>query len=93
MEEHFFSCTCGDYNHLVRFELDPEYGEVYLTVRLNSYEPWWKRVWIAVKYVFGYPHAYGHYDVTILREEDFVRLHAILDRAQFALRQQRSKEV
>jgi hypothetical protein len=87
MESHWFDCSCSDYNHVVRFEYVPLDGEVYLSYRLNGYEPWWKRVWIAVKYVFKRPVAYGHYDVTLLRPEDFSRLYALLDRAELFNRQ------
>jgi hypothetical protein len=82
MESHWYDCQCSDYNHVVRFEYAPLDGTVYLTYRLNAHEPWWKRLWIAAKYVFKRDHAYGHYDVTLLRPEDFTRLHTLLDRAE-----------
>jgi hypothetical protein len=88
MEQHYLDCACSDFNHVIRFTFDPEDGEVYLDVRLNAYEPWWKRVWYALRYVFGFkPPAYGHYDCTILRPDDFARLHDLLDRAQLVARQ------
>jgi hypothetical protein len=84
MEQHHFDCQCSDFNHTVRFTLDPDDGEVWIDVRLNYCDPLWKRVWNAVRYVFKRPVAYGHYDVTMLREEDFGRLHQMLNRASLA---------
>ncbi len=78
------SCQCSDFNHVVRFTLDPSDGEVWLDVRLNHYDPWWKRVWNAVRYVFKRDVAYGHYDVTMLREEDYDRLRDLLKRSEIA---------
>lgn len=86
-EEHYFECACSDFDHLVRFELDKTDGEIFLSFRLVACNTWWKRVWLAVKYVFGKDRRYGEYDTTILREEDFVRLHALMDRASVARKQ------
>jgi|SRR5579871_2747589 len=92
MEQSYFDCQCSDFNHLVRFELDDD-GDVYVSVRMNYWEPWWKRVWNAIRYVFKRDVAYGHFDVTMLREEDFARLHDLMDRAALILRRERLKTV
>lgn len=84
METDHFDCQCSDFNHTFRLTLDPQDGEVWLDVRLNHYDPWWKRVWNAVKYVFKRDVAYGHYDVTLLREEDYDRIRDILKRSEIA---------
>lgn len=93
MEHTYVECQCSDFNHVVRISFDPTDGEVWLDVRLNYCDPWWKRVWNAIRYVFKRPVAYGHYDVTMLREEDFFRVHDILDRAALVHRQQLLKDV
>jgi len=87
MEQHYVECQCSDFNHVVRFVLDEKDGEVWLEVNINPYLPWYKRVWEAVRYVLGMRAAYGHYDVTMLRDEDYVRLHALLDRSSLIKRQ------
>jgi hypothetical protein len=92
MEQSYFDCQCSDFNHLVRFELDND-GDVYVSVRMNYWEPWWKRVWNAIRYIFKRDVAYGHFDVTMLREEDFARLHDLMDRAALILRRERLKTV
>ena len=87
-EEHFFSCQCSDFGHTIRFNFDPKDGELYLDVYLYNWEPWYKRVWAAVLYVFKKHKPYGHYDCTLLKSEDFARLHSLLDRAEAVQRQQ-----
>ena len=54
--------------------------ELSISVFLNSYLPFWKRVWLAVRYIFGYRSKYGEFDVVSLRYEDVPRMKAILDK-------------
>jgi hypothetical protein len=49
-------------------------------VYLNQYSNVFKRVWIAIKYVFGYRSKYGHWDCFIMQSGDGQRLRALLDR-------------
>jgi len=81
-EEHYFDCCCSDFGHVIRFSFDAEDGDLYLSVHLHQWEPWYKRVWAAIRYVFKKDKTYGHYDTTMLRPEDFGRLHSLLDRAE-----------
>lgn len=84
MEMHHFDCQCSDFNHTVRFTLDPQDGDVYLEVRMNYFDPWYKRIWNAVKYVFKRDVAYGFFDVTMLKDEDYDRVRDLLKRAEIA---------
>lgn len=84
METEHFDCQCSDFNHTIRFSLDRLDGDVWVDVRLNAYEPWYKRIWLGIKYVFGRPVAYGHYDVTMLKEEDYDRLRDLMNRSEIA---------
>lgn len=84
MERYHFDCQCSDFQHSFRFTLDPEDGEVWLDVHLANWLPWYKRVWAALRYVFKCDRAYGHYDVTILRDEDYDRLRDLLRRSEIA---------
>lgn len=70
----FFECKCDSDEHTVRFVLDKEDKEIYLSVYLNQYRWWYQRVWVAIKYAFGYKCKYGHWDVTMFKEEDTTRL-------------------
>ena len=80
----YFDCQCHDFNHTIRLTLDPQDGDVYLDVRLNDWMPWHRRIWNAVKYIFKYDVTDGHYDVTLLREEDHDRIRDILRQSEIS---------
>ena len=84
METHYFDCQCSDFGHTFRFMLDREDGDVYLEVQLKDWEPWYKRVLNALKYVFRRKVAYGFYDTTMLRDEDYDRLRDMLRHSEIA---------
>lgn len=96
MQRRYFDCQCSDFNHVFRFVLDEQDGELHLEVQLDLYLPWYKRLWLATLYVLGRQrHGYGHYDITMLREEDYVQLHDMMDRSALIKRiraSQRSAE-
>jgi len=80
--EHF-ECVCSSDEHTLKFTLDETTGdiedlEIWTSVFLDAYQPWWKRIWIAVKYVFGYTSRYGHFDCFIMRPEDVNRMQQLL---------------
>lgn len=77
----FFECACGGDEHTIRFMLDDD-GRVYSTVFLNNYRSFWKRIWVATRYVFGYKCKYGHWDCWIMRYEDISRLRQMLDKME-----------
>lgn len=82
MKREYFSCQCSDFRHDIRFTLDPEDGQLWLEVNLEPIHTWYKRVWIAIKYVFGKDRAYGYYDCTLMRTEDYPRLRKLLDKSE-----------
>jgi hypothetical protein len=86
MPTEFFECACYSDEHTLKFSYDPEDNELYTTVFLNQYRNVFKRVWVALKYVFGYRCKYGDWDCFIMRPEDGERLAAMLDRFARAAR-------
>jgi hypothetical protein len=52
----------------------------YTSVYLHHYQSFLKRIWIAIKYVFGYRSKYGHWDCFIMQPKDAERLRSLLDR-------------
>jgi len=76
---HYFDCGCGSFEHTIRFSLNKEEGEIYTDVFLNQYRHFWKRVWIGIKYAFGYKCRYGHWDCWILDKSDVTRLRDMCD--------------
>ena len=78
---YFFECRCGSSEHTLRFVLDKDKTDpcIHTEVYLNLWERWYKRVWVALKYVFGYRCAYGHWDCWMLDGEDAGKLRDMVD--------------
>lgn len=77
--EHYFECICSANEHRLRFALDRDEKELYTSVFLNDWPPWYGRLWRAARYVFGYKCRFGHWDCWVLRKEDAGRLIALLN--------------
>ena len=67
MSKKFYECDCSDSDHTIQVWTDPEFDEVIISTQLAPLHPWYKRIWVAVKYVFN-PHGggYSHWHDTIL---------------------------
>jgi hypothetical protein len=83
---HRFECQCTSFDHNVRFEVDPEVGDISISVPLNHWRPWWQRLILAVKYVFAKTERYGHYDTVQLNPHDYPRIRALLDDSEAKMR-------
>ena len=71
-------CSCGSQEHLLRWSYfdDPSdesedvvYCHVYLTNR-----PWYRRIWIGLKYMWGYRSRYGEFTEIILETTEIDQL-------------------
>lgn len=76
---YFFECKCGSDEHTLRFTLDKEDKEIYTSIFLNNYLNIFKRLFVAIKYIFGYKCKYGHWDCWVMRDEDIQKLSDMLD--------------
>ena len=89
-ESEMFICDCSDVSHNIVFQLwdwqkdgKDDFGEcceLSLHVHLAAYPSFWKRIGLAVRYIFGYKSKYGDYDIMDIRYEDVPRIKAILDK-------------
>ena len=75
---HHVICACNSDEHTLRlmhFKADPEGGddfdEVYWSVYLNPY-PWYKRLWVALRYLFGHRSKFGSWDSGPMMDADAV---------------------
>ena len=78
-EYHHIVCACTSDEHTLRlmhFKARPEtgddYDEMYWSVYLRKW-PWYKRLWIAVRYIFGHRSKYGDFDSGPLMDARGVR--------------------
>jgi len=66
---YFIECACGSDEHTLRFVLDKQEKELYVTVFLAE-QPLYLRIWNAIKYIFGYKSKYGHFYCWTMNPED-----------------------
>jgi hypothetical protein len=100
-----FVCECGDVahhiifqvwdwgkNNIERLELPAECNiELSIHIPLNPEWKWHKRIWLALKYVFGYRCKFGHYDSMMVRRSDIPRIKSILDRYEEKIQEYEEK--
>ena len=78
----YYECDCTDSDHVIRVETDhdADWEECVISTQLAPLHPWYKRIWVAVKYVFN-PHGgnYSHWHDTILNLDSTRELRDQLD--------------
>jgi len=77
----WFDCACNSYDHAIRFSLYywNEGPELTVEAVFPQYLPWYKRCWVALKYIFKRNSAgISVYDTWIMKKEDAERLQSLL---------------
>lgn len=64
-------CSCGSAEHQILTEYDEEYNQLYVQVHLSNYKNIFQRIWVAIKYVFGYKCRYGEWDSIIIDSSNY----------------------
>ena len=80
--QELFICECHDPSHQFIISADPldsEFPEVYISVHLNRDHNIFKRIWTAMKYVFGMRSSLGDFDEVIIKPDDADRLQEVVD--------------
>lgn len=65
-------CDCGTYHHQMvakiwRWDDRPEF---VIHTQLHQWQRWYKRLWVALRWVVGKETPYGHWDTTNLAAEE-----------------------
>ena len=69
-QRNYLECACHSPEHTLQVEfIDDEPKMLCFYVGLTK-EVWYKRIWKAIKYIFGYQCQYGHFDEFILQKDD-----------------------
>jgi len=81
----YLECSCTSAEHLLRFTFDDGSGddccpEIYVDVQLNHFRGFWKRLWLGIKYIFGYECRYGHWDESLLLGDQVRQLRTMCDK-------------
>jgi hypothetical protein len=67
-----FECVCHSFDHNMRMTLDLDEQEekgrrlptIFIDVGMSQYLPWYKRVWVGLKYMIGYASTqYGSWEI------------------------------
>jgi len=70
----YFQCDCSSDEHSMVFHLDEDCWdgnpEIYTSVFLQPERNIFKRLWIAIRYMFGYRSKYGAFDCFIMQLKD-----------------------
>jgi hypothetical protein len=78
LDTNYFECCCHSPEHTLRATWDGEDNDVYFSLFLSTQRAWWKRVIVAVGYIFGYRCKYGDWDEFILQSTDTSKLISLL---------------
>jgi len=79
-EKEYFECECGDMDHILRmcyFKDDVDF--MYVDVHLRQ-QTFFKRVWKAIKYVFGRRSAFGDFDEFLWGPREAKRARDMIDK-------------
>jgi hypothetical protein len=78
----YFECQCHSDEHAVTFtlSLDDEMPEIYLSVYMDNRRGFWRRLWLGLRYAFGYQSKYGAFGNWTLQPSDAERLRSMLDK-------------
>ena len=79
IERKIFICDCHSLEHLVAFWYDIDDKVLYIEPRLVTHRNFFKRLWVGVKYVFGYKSRFGEFDEFILGIDSQKELRDILN--------------
>lgn len=67
-------CECGSHEHQVSFWYDEDDNQLYCEPHLVTHKGFFKRIWIGLKYAFGYKSRFGEWDCTIFSPDDLDKL-------------------
>ena len=77
--DEVFICKCYNTEHQLIFSYFTDEKEVYVSVHLIPEYRIFKRIWNAIKYIFGHRSIYGHFDEFIFKPEDADKLQSIVN--------------
>lgn len=79
MEREIFICDCHNLEHQVAFWYDEEEKLLYIEPHLATHRNFFKRLWVGLKYAFGYKSRFGDWDELILNIENQIKLRSFLN--------------
>jgi hypothetical protein len=78
-ETRIFICECKSFTHQAIFWWDEEEKKLYVTVHLTTYNNFFIRLWVGIRYIFGYTSNFGEWDEFLFSPESEKELRKYLD--------------
>ena len=75
------NCTCNLPSHMLHFYYDEENKELTITTVLSTEKNIFKRIWIAIRYIFGYNKWMCEFQDTLLPMNKIEELQKLLKQA------------
>lgn len=76
MNQDLMTCKCSSLEHIMIITYDEE--DVFVSIHLKTL-PFFKRIWAAIKYVFGFKCSYGNFEEIILSKSSIPQLKEIIE--------------
>lgn len=73
-------CECASVEHQIVFRYLNDDNELYAEIFLHNHDNFFKRLWTAIRYVFGYKCKYGEWDSIIISENNKHQFQKALDK-------------
>jgi hypothetical protein len=71
-QEMYLGCDCSSFDHLVRVSYYPK-EDMFLDITLAKL-PFWRRIWVGLKYIFGVGIPKHQYGEVIFHKEKAIEL-------------------
>lgn len=66
--EKWFVCECESLEHFMVINYEPDFDDsVYISIHLSHFSLW-KRIQMAIAYIFGYKSKYGNFEEILLNK-------------------------
>lgn len=71
----YIDCACGGHSHFIKFHYDEEFNEIYMYTYMSHYHPWYKRLYLSIRYIFKMRlPPYGHFTETVILGDEALKL-------------------
>lgn len=76
--EEILVCACSSLEHQVIIRGYSDGDELYVNIHLNSSDNIFKRIWIGIRFIFGYKSRFGEWDEFVLTKEHLPKLEKVV---------------
>lgn len=79
IETKIIPCSCLNPEHHVLYVKEDKEPCVYIYTQLNVEFPWYKRITLGLRYIFGLRNKFGMYNEVIIDESNYYHLKRIIN--------------